>query len=54
MIEEFEDDLSEWYYKHQEKNLYHWLCWKRVLKGRQKNKGMVVYSTLSWANHSSI
>ena len=40
MIEEFEDDLSEWYYKHQEENLYHWLCWKRVLKGKQKNKGI--------------
>ena len=42
MIEEFEDDISEWYYKHQEENLYRWLCGNRVLKGGQKNKGIHV------------
>ena len=42
MIEEFEDDISEWYYKYQEENLYRWLCGNRVLKGGQKNKGIHV------------
>lgn len=38
MVEEYEEDLSEWYYNHQDNNLHDWLCRSRVLRGKQKNK----------------
>ena len=38
MLEEYEEEISEWYYNLQDNNLYKWLCRNRVLK--QKNKGI--------------
>lgn len=31
MVETYEDDLTEWYWNHQDKNLTNWLCIERVL-----------------------
>jgi hypothetical protein len=32
MLEEYEDDITEWYFKHREYDLLEWLCELRVLK----------------------
>lgn len=31
MVESYEDDLTEWYWNHQDENLTNWLCIERVL-----------------------
>ena len=41
MIEKYEEDISEWYYDHQDNNLHDWLCRNRVLTGKQKSKGLL-------------
>ncbi|XP_028395360.1 protein canopy 4-like [Dendronephthya gigantea] len=39
MVEEYEEDISEWYYKHQDSNLYNWLCRDRILSEKDLDKG---------------
>lgn len=38
MVETYEDDLIEWYWKHQEKNLTNWFCIERVLDPGEDGK----------------
>jgi hypothetical protein len=47
MVEEYEEDLSEWYYNHQDNNLHDWLCRSRVLRGKQKNKGIAQFLVIT-------
>ena len=37
-METYEDDLIEWYWKHQEKNLTNWFCIERVLDPGEDGK----------------
>ena len=37
MLEEYEEELSTWYFKHQDEDLLQWLCAGRVLQ--HDNKG---------------
>jgi hypothetical protein len=48
MVEEYEEDLSEWYYNHQDNNLHDWLCRSRVLRGKQKNKGIAQFLVITY------
>ncbi len=32
MLEEYEEDITEWYFKYREHDLLDWLCKLRVLK----------------------
>ena len=36
MVEEYEDELFEWYFKHQDKDLQTWLCKDKVLSSNQQ------------------
>ena len=36
LLEDYEDDLETWYFKHQDKNLQDYLCKNRALKGKSK------------------
>ena len=31
MLEEYEDDITDWFLKHREENLMNWFCSQRVL-----------------------
>ena len=42
MVERYEDELIEWYWNHQAKNLTHWLCMERVLDPGEKGKGFFI------------
>ena len=38
MAEKHEDDIIEWYWKHQHENLTNWLCAERVLDPDEDGK----------------
>lgn len=38
MVESYEDDLTEWYWNHQDENLTNWLCIERVLNPGEDGK----------------
>ena len=37
-METYEDDLTEWYWNHQDKDLTEWLCIERVLNPGEDGK----------------
>lgn len=36
MLENYEDDITEWYFKYREQDLLDWLCKHRVLKSEEQ------------------
>lgn len=39
MVEEYEDDIHDWYFKHQDKDLQTWLCKERILASNELGTG---------------